>query len=130
MCMCILRFQINYRLPTNAKPTLYDLYLHPDINTGKFSGQEIITISILENTQQIILHSHKLVITSVYTSSGSSKVENFAFNEERDFLIVNMAATLTAGSTLRLGIIFEGEMLGKIVGLYSSSYTTPDSQKK
>ncbi|XP_073818650.1 aminopeptidase A-like [Musca autumnalis] len=122
--------KIDYRLPTAIKPTLYDLYLHPDVKTGKFSGQEVITVTVVEATQQIILHSHKLQISSVYTSSGNVKVASYEFDTERDFLIVNMESQLTAGSSMRLGIIFEGDMLGKIVGLYSSSYSTPNNEKR
>ncbi|XP_075149946.1 glutamyl aminopeptidase [Haematobia irritans] len=122
--------EINYRLPGDVKPTYYDLYLHPDVSTGKFSGQEIITIRVLEETQQIILHSHKLKITSVYVASGSAKVDSYDFDVDRDFLVINMSEKLTTNASFRLGIIFEGEMTGKIVGLYSSSYTNPSGQKR
>lgn len=32
-----------YRLPKNARPLLYDLYLYPDLSTGLFKGR--ITLS-------------------------------------------------------------------------------------
>ncbi|XP_061399843.1 glutamyl aminopeptidase [Musca vetustissima] len=122
--------KIDYRLPTAIKPTFYDLYLHPDIKTGTFTGQEVITLSVIEDTQKIVLHSHNLKITSVYTQSGSVKVASHEFDTVREFLIVHMEDVLAAGSSMRLGIIFEGEMLGKIVGLYSSSYLTPSNVKR
>ncbi|XP_058986694.1 aminopeptidase A [Musca domestica] len=122
--------KIDYRLPTAIKPTFYDLYLHPDIKTGNFTGQEVITVSVVEDTQQIVLHSHKLHISAVFTSSGSVKVASYEFDTLRQFLIVNMEEAVKGGSEMSLGIIFEGEMLGKIVGLYRSTYSTPSDEKR
>lgn len=115
------------------KPSHYDLYLHPDMESGKFTGQEKITVNVLEATNQIILHSHKLQISNVYVlafDGANLEVDNFYLDEVREFLVITMSQTLVAGTDIQLGIIFAGEMLGKIVGLYSSTYTTPDEEKR
>ncbi|XP_073818649.1 aminopeptidase A-like [Musca autumnalis] len=127
---------INYRLPSALKPTHYDLYLNPDLASGNFNGKVIITIDVLENTQQVILHAHKLDIVRVFVqgSSGvwSSNIEvvNYELDTVREFLIINLSEELVAGGKIAMGIEFEGVMFGKIVGLYSSTYTTPDNQKR
>lgn len=120
--------QINYRLPNALKPLSYNLYLHPDINTGNFTGQEMISIQVLEETDEIILHSNKLIISNVYVNGY--EVESYSLDEVREFLVIKMKTTLKIDTTINLGIIFEGQMLNKIVGLYSSTYTTPEKEKR
>ncbi|XP_023035875.2 uncharacterized protein LOC6650874 [Drosophila willistoni] len=114
--------EIDYRLPTTLEPTHYKLYWHPDIATGNFSGQETISINVLKDTNQIILHSYLLELTSVYVLNH--EIDNYVLETERQFLIITMKEELTAGSTITLGLIFNGQMVNKLVGLYSSIYTT------
>ncbi|KAH8273104.1 hypothetical protein KR018_001060 [Drosophila ironensis] len=113
---------IDYRLPTAAVPTHYDVYWHPDLDTGNFTGQEKISIQIVEATSQIVLHAYLLEITSVFTYTSNLQVESFELEEERQFLIINLSQELEAGATFTLGLIFNGQMTDKLVGLYSSTY--------
>ncbi|KAH8409848.1 hypothetical protein KR222_009894, partial [Zaprionus bogoriensis] len=118
----------DYRLPTALAPTHYELLLHPELETGNFTGQEVITIKVIEATKQIILHSNALVITDVYVLN--LEVESFELDTVREFLIVDMVQELTVGDEIKLGILFEGQMQNKLVGLYSSSYQTPAGQTR
>ncbi|EDV93149.1 GH18428 [Drosophila grimshawi] len=125
--------KINYRLPTALTPTNYDLTLHPNIDTGTFSGDVIIYITVNEPTDQIILHSLYLDIKSVVvyeTGESSVIVENFTFDTVREFMIINLNTKLTVGSLVHLYIEFSGNMANKIVGLYSSSYLKADETRK
>ncbi|XP_067616962.1 glutamyl aminopeptidase-like [Eurosta solidaginis] len=124
---------INYRLPDSVYPINYDIYLHPDIATGNFSGQLRILVNTTSATNQIKLHSNKLQITNVYldnTNSATIDVKQFYLDTVREFLVVNLSEELPAGRAFILGILFEGNMAGKIVGLYSSSYAKADGSKK
>lgn len=47
------------------KPIEYDLFLHPDLQNGTYSGHENITLEIVSETNEIVLHSHLLNITQV-----------------------------------------------------------------
>lgn len=120
--------QIDYRLPTSLLPKHYEILLHPELDTGNFTGQEVITIEVIEATKQIILHSHKLSLTSVFISNRN--VDSFELDTVREFLIVNVSEELTVGEEIKLNIVFEGEMQNKLVGLYSSSYQTPAGNKR
>ncbi|XP_016980391.2 glutamyl aminopeptidase [Drosophila rhopaloa] len=111
---------IDYRLPTALVPTHYELYWHPDLETGSFTGQLRIRIQVVEETNQIILHSYLLNLTSVYVLNR--EVETFELEEERQFLIITMTEVLPVDATITLGIIFNGQMKDKLVGLYSSTY--------
>ncbi|KAH8382119.1 hypothetical protein KR009_002030 [Drosophila setifemur] len=113
---------IDYRLPTAVVPTHYEIYWHPDLETGNFTGQEKITVRVVEATNQIVLHTHLLDITSVFFYTSSLLVDNFVLDEERQFLIITTTTDLTVGSTFILGLIFNGQMKDKLVGLYSSTY--------
>lgn len=54
----------------------------------------------------------------------------FKLDTVREFLIVFVRETLKKDEVYTLDVKFEGVMLGKIVGLYSSSYSKPDGSKK
>jgi len=115
------------------KPTHYDLYLFPNIETGEFSGQETITITVEEATDQIVLHSLNLNISSVSimnTGSDTLEILETTVDAVREFLIFQLNEPLTKGRTVRLHIGFEGSMANKIVGLYSSSYVKEDETRK
>lgn len=123
--------RIDYRLPKTVTPQLYDLYLHPNLETGEFEGQLVITIEVLQNTDKIILHSANLDIAYVYFNTFGQTVKNYSFDTLRDFLIVESTYELEAGTTVNLGFNFRGhEMHTKIVGLYTSAYKKEDGTDK
>ncbi|KAI8123273.1 Glutamyl aminopeptidase [Lucilia cuprina] len=122
--------KINYRLPETMFPTAYDLYLHPDVETGNFSGQEKIYISCTENTDKIVLHSLYMTIKSVYLEGSGTSVKTFYLDSIREFLVIELNDVIVAPRKFVLGIIFEGSMKNKIIGLYSSSYLKPDNSTK
>ncbi|KAL5292090.1 ENPEP.2 family protein [Megaselia abdita] len=124
--------QINYRLPRNVKPTVYDLYIDPDVTTGKFSGYNVISLNIIESTKTITLHSHLLTITKVKVLDGETEIPStFELEKVREFLIVDANAELAVSENrYKLRVEFNGKMDDKIIGLYSSSYLKPDGSKK
>ncbi|CAD7084084.1 unnamed protein product [Hermetia illucens] len=130
--------EIDYRLPGNIIPDVYDLHLNPNLESGEFTGQQTITINVLEATNEIILHSNGLTILEVAVAEGpgeslehANKLEViFKLDTVREFLIVFVRETLKKDEVYTLDVKFEGVMLGKIVGLYSSSYSKPDGSKK
>lgn len=126
--------KIDYRLPSALIPTNYDLYLNPNVETGVFTGSEIINITVLEATDKIVLHSLYLTIdkVQVYQADGSTwfEVESFTFDSVREFLIINLKEQLKVDTFVLLNLEFSGTMANKIVGLYSSSYVKADETRK
>ena len=63
-------------LPNHVKPTHYNLTLEPNLLSSTFKGQENITVIIIKETKQIILHSKDIDIDTVKYVAG--KKEQFA----------------------------------------------------
>lgn len=114
------------------KPTVYDLYLNPDVTSGMFSGHNVISLNITESTKTITLHSHLLNITKVQVFNGEIEIKSvFALEKTKEFLIVDAEQELAVSEDrYKLRIEFSGKMDDKIIGLYSSSYLKPDGSTK
>jgi len=123
-----VKIQIDYRLPTALVPTHYTLYLHPELDTGNFTGQELISIRVIEPTKKIILHSNKLTINQVWVLG--KHVDKYELDPVREFLIVDLTEVLPKNEMITLGVLFGGQTQNKLVGLYSSSYQTPAGEQK
>ncbi|XP_030370374.1 uncharacterized protein LOC115620994 [Scaptodrosophila lebanonensis] len=126
--------EIDYRLPDTLTPINYDLYLHPNIETENFSGEETITIAVNKSTDKIILHSLNLEILDIsatYTDDGNNiPIKGKSLDSVREFLIIELTEDLIPDRNIKLVLSFEGSMGGKIVGLYSSSYLKADGVEK
>lgn len=114
-----------YRLPTNVKPSVYDLYLYPDLETGLFKGKIVITADILEPTSTLVLNSNKLNITSATFQGEPADVKT-----ETKYEIITISKrdgnNFTTSSGTTLTIDFSGDMKNRIVGLYTSRYTSEE----
>ncbi|KAF7269518.1 hypothetical protein GWI33_017459 [Rhynchophorus ferrugineus] len=111
-----------FRLPKTVSPSVYDLYLYPDLETGLFKGTVIISVNINEPTSSILLHSNKLNITSV-TVKGEPA--NFSVDEKYETLEISKKDGTQFTSTFdNVAIQFNGDMKNRLVGLYTSSYTS------
>ncbi len=61
------------RLPVNAVPDNYRLFLSPDLTAGTFSGKETINIRPAKPSSEIVLNSLDLQITSDEVVSAGMK---------------------------------------------------------
>uniref|UniRef100_A0A182NNL8 Uncharacterized protein n=1 Tax=Anopheles dirus TaxID=7168 RepID=A0A182NNL8_9DIPT len=118
-----------FRLPNSTVPTHYTLRLDTDIDRGVFdyTGNVQIRINVVESTNQIVLHSSRNEISNLQlrTSAGLKvTVKNFEFDEEKEFLVINVGTTLQANSgTYTLEIDFTNSIdRNDQAGFYKSSY--------
>lgn len=111
-----------YRLPTNARPQSYDLYLYPDLVTGLFRGVISADISILETTKEVVLHNNKINIDKVSIDGVQG---TFELDEKFELLTIrkNQNGDFVPSNSVNITIEFNGDMKNRIVGLYTSSYT-------
>lgn len=114
----------NYRLPEDNIPLHYDLYLHPHLENGTFSGKVVIEVQTIKQTDSIVLHSYNLTIGRVQISSSNTTLTYLGTNvdSKKDFLQLRVSQTLQPTFISKVTIEFTGHMDDKIFGLYSSSY--------
>lgn len=116
--------ELNYRLPRNVVPTNYDLTLIPDMEKKTFNGSLLITISIVETTKTITLHSKKLRVGKmILRNSGNKKIHitsKTATMDKRELLIIELDNVLDLGE-YELSLTYSGKLdLGNL-GLYTSN---------
>ena len=115
-------------LPLYAKPVLYDLWLYPDFyHTGtSFTGRENITINVLQDTKEFLVHCKDMQISDVEMrlSVGTPiQVNNHFVFTENQYLVVQTKETIRNGSTVILHLKFAGPLSGGRFGHMKSTYT-------
>lgn len=122
---------ISLRLPNTTVPTHYDLYLDTDVHLGvmEYSGNVRISITILEDTNQIVLHSLRNDIHRLELSSNQLPVpvEGFELDAEKEFLVITTSNVLVTGTYYVLDIDFSNSLdRDDKAGFYVSSYETEE----
>ena len=119
-------------LPTNVKPTKYDITLEPDFSTFTFKGSETIKIEILSPTTSITLNSIEIGIEScsITLPDGTEMAaRSTLYNDEEETARFQFGTELPAGEAT-LAIEFTGELNDKLRGFYRSSYTDIDGNER
>jgi hypothetical protein len=118
---------LTFRLPRAIRPTLYNLFLHPDLELKTFKGNVKIDINVSEQVPFVAVHSKFLNITqvklmkSLVNGNEGLGVKNSFMYEKLEFFIIEPETPLAAGN-YTLDLDFDGSLDGKIVGFYGSSY--------
>lgn len=118
-------WETNYLLPNSVRPQAYDILLQSNLASGKFSGRVRISVSMSKPMNYCLLHVDGLTIdyTSVRTEDGVLiKVDRAFEYRPNQFWVIITQDTLPPG-VYQLEVGFRGSMLGKIEGLYLSSYS-------
>ncbi|KAH8399409.1 hypothetical protein KR215_009735, partial [Drosophila sulfurigaster] len=118
----------NYRLPKALMPTNYKIHWTPRLDKGYFDGMAVIQIKVIKPTRQIILHSNKLFIRSVYVPG--KRVVKYELDSVREFLIIDLKDKLLSNESIELMLGFKGKTQNKLSGMYTSSYQTLDGQQR
>ena len=123
----------NFRIPEATLPIHYDLYLHPDLERGTFSGHVDTLIQISSRIDYLVTHTKYLDIfsTEVFNTNGNKReIIKDAFEyEPNEFWVVKMKSHLRPGNyTLKLK--FNGSLERDIVGFYKSVYSTAAGKKR
>jgi aminopeptidase N len=129
-----------YRLPNNSHPDIYELDLvikDFDKNELEFDGDLKLVVEMLEDSQNITLHSHQSlrienVILYVWVNGVEVAIPNvLSYDRDRDFLIIETSQTLVKGTFPRLEIKYKGQILdGRRAGIYRGSYLTQDASQR
>ncbi|KAG0044198.1 Aminopeptidase 2 mitochondrial [Gryganskiella cystojenkinii] len=121
-------------LPTNVRPTHYDLTLTPDLVNFSFHGHVLINLDVNQPTTAITLNSNQLVIVSAKLTNLALKTESSQDATDITLDKTNETATLTfadelqPGSTAVLHIVFKGILNESMNGFYRSSFKDNDGK--
>jgi puromycin-sensitive aminopeptidase len=108
------------RLPKHIIPEIYDIALKPDLNNFTFDGVEVITLSILKETDTITLHSKEIQVITADIEKVFAK--NITYNEKAETVSFLFPNKIKKGKH-KLTIAFKGILNDKMRGFYRSKYT-------
>ena len=128
----------NHRLPGHLKPEKYTVYLTPFIEEGNFSiaGHVDISIDVKEaGTNNITLHINNITIfenlVKVVSSHGAGlEISGFGYDAAKQFFIIYLKENFPAGDTIKLSIVFLGDLGSAATGFYRSSYFDSEKNKE
>lgn len=117
-----------FRLSPYVIPVHYDLLLHPDILSEKFTGQVNITVNVTRGIGALVVHKYKTLDISdssvISVSDGRYIAVNRSFEyEPNEFWVIQTQKELVGGEVYVIRLTFGGALTGSIVGLYKSTYT-------
>ncbi|KAL9714866.1 Aminopeptidase 2 mitochondrial [Leucoagaricus gongylophorus] len=124
-----------YRLPTNVKPTHYDITIKTDLQNQVFEGFVRIDLDVKELTSRIILNTSDLVLGTATLHSDALKTDqifgehNISIDQKSERVTYGLNETLPAGSKASFKVAFKGELTGSMAGYYKSAYEK-DGQTK
>lgn len=122
-----------YRLPTNVRPTHYDLTIKTDLEKLEFEGFAKISLDVLQETSSIVLNTADLELGKASIYSDALKIEQEQYEESVDTaserITYIFSTVLPAGSKAELKVGFSGKLTGSMTGYYKSMYEVDGKQK-
>ena len=119
----------SYKLPETTYPERYAIRLTPDLTHFTFAGEESVTVTVKEPTQEIVLNACELIVHKVWIvdANGNTNEGSTTFDESAERAVLRFPRVLTPGEW-QLHISFEGILNDKLRGFYRSSYKDADGQ--
>lgn len=130
--------QIDYRLPADIKPYLYELQIKPYIGPAEeygskaytFEGIQTMHLKCLSPTDKIVFHEHNLNIVGsdveLFSQADNSKLSfdhSLVYDAQKMTVTVNMDQKCIVGNDLKLVVPYTGKINTEVlVGFYKSSY--------
>lgn len=136
-----LQEEINYRLPNNTSPTVYDLALETWVDEGRldYNGSVNIRIKAIEDdTDSITLHSRNLTLLEWNLQKMISEelvpvplASAIVYEPDTDFVtfVLSDNEKLERDVDYRLFITFSGHLREEQNGFYRSSYTNSEGKE-
>lgn len=130
---------VNYRLPNDIKPFLYDITLKVNMESPShlnhtpftFDGLIKIHFTCLEPTKNIILHQKDLNIKLFNLTQNEVLIktqEDIEYDSKRDFMKVIMDQPCIKASNYSLQISYSANLSESLSGFYLSSYLDQNQQ--
>ncbi len=116
-------------LPTNVRPTHYQITLQPDMANFTFDGLEVIEIEVIEATSTIVLNACEMRVSAgmVIKDGRWIRASSIAQDEETETVTLTFPETIGVGPA-QLDLRFAGELNDKLRGFYRSQYLNPEGE--
>ncbi|XP_062868491.1 aminopeptidase N [Trichomycterus rosablanca] len=132
-----------YRLPNSLSPLYYNVTLWPRLTPDSqgmyvFTGSSSVSFRCIKETNLILIHCHKLNLTlfdgwhaKLMPTDGTKAptITKTWFQEETQYLVIQLKAALKPGSVYWLYTEFTGELADDLEGFYRSEYEEDDNKK-
>ncbi|KAF8311310.1 leucyl aminopeptidase [Clavulina sp. PMI_390] len=116
---------IDYRLPTNTRPTHYDLTIETDLEELKFYGYAIIDIDILADTDSITFNAAEIDFTDATITDSSGQVHaqvSRTDDTKQERVQLKFSKMFEKGSKVQLSVGWKAELTNSMKGYYRSSF--------
>lgn len=128
----------DYLLPSNIKPSLYEVELEPNFDAATFNGSIRITVSVVATTNAIVLHTYQLTVETASISlldvNGAvvNSIAGTSFsNDDRQFYTISFEEVLVDGNVYTLIIdSFSGILNSQNDGFYLARYTDEEGNTR
>ncbi|XP_014847763.1 PREDICTED: leucyl-cystinyl aminopeptidase-like [Poecilia mexicana] len=112
------------RLPRSIKPLSYDLTFTPDLDRMTFTGKAAIKMSVLHNTNRIVLHAANLNITKATfkLDNGQASDVKVLENIHQQQIAVKFPEELKTNQQCVLTFEYNANLSHSYDGFYNSSY--------
>ena len=115
---------VNYRLPSDIIPSIYDLHIEIDLDGLKFTGTETIHVHANQSTSKVQLHLLDLSVDDIQVIEGETAIPitSTIYSNETQIFEINLTESLIQSRDYQIKMKFEGEIKDDMMGLYRSSY--------
>ncbi|XP_057378962.1 glutamyl aminopeptidase-like [Daphnia carinata] len=127
-------WELDYRLPSDTLPLHYEIYLHPDLVSGTFTGKVAIHLNVTKPRDFVLIHIKYLTISSTSVHKGiESNGEQISLGETfeyapNEFWVVKLRSQMQPG-LYTVNMDFTGSLTKDIVGFYKSNYYNSDTNQ-
>jgi puromycin-sensitive aminopeptidase len=120
-----------YRLPRSVIPARYEIRLVPDLDTARFTGGEVISVTVAEPVETFVLNAAELTIhrASLELESGNTLEPSVSLDAETERCLLTFDQKVPQGNH-RLRLSFEGTLNDKLRGFYRSRYRLPGGEDR
>ncbi|CAB3260804.1 unnamed protein product [Arctia plantaginis] len=121
-----------YPLPNDVQPSFYDLILYFDPNSPEsFNGEVTITATVVNNTNQIVLHAMEMSIEEIQVTvvpapgaiAGGNLYSSYSqADDDTHLLRIYLTQQLVTNQNIYIRIRYTGHYAANMFGAYVSTY--------
>jgi puromycin-sensitive aminopeptidase len=113
-----------YRLPRTVLPSHYRLTLEPDLDAATFAGDESVTVTVAEPTDEVVLNAADIEVdeAAVELPDGTRLDATVVIDTAAERATLRLPSALPAGEAT-VHLRFRGVLNDKLRGFYRSTFT-------